>query len=48
MSFTENVELKKMVSRLEYSILDLGGNISDDNVKYEGKRVMPCGECTLL
>ena len=48
-SISENVELKKMLARLEYSILDLGGNVSDANISVEGNNKTQCTEsCSLL
>lgn len=44
----ENFELKKMISRLEMSVLDLGGNLKDEGMKIEGVKNTVCDECTLL
>jgi hypothetical protein len=43
--YRENWELKKMLSRLESSIIDLGGNIQDENLSIQG-RTSTKNQCT--
>ena len=48
-SISENEELKKMLARLEYSILDLGGNVNEPNLTIEGNNHAKCADnCSLL
>jgi len=37
-----------MISRLEMSVLDLGGNLKDKSLSIEGNKNTVCEECTLL
>ena len=37
-----------MISRLEMSVLDLGGNIKDEGMKIEGVKNTVCGDCTIM